>query len=104
MNLKFDLITLLWWPTLLVYQTITWLETGPWWSSGLERQSHGVLVMLKVGGSNPGHPKTFIYFFVSECRDKNKREVHATSIFGGAGGPQFESRQFFCPFLWTVKT
>ena len=26
------------------------------------------LSMLKVKGSNPGHPETF---FVSECRDKN---------------------------------
>ena len=29
-----------------------------------------VLGMLKVEGSNPGHPETFI--FVSECRDKNE--------------------------------
>ena len=27
-------------------------------------------LVLKVGGSNPGHPETFI--FVSECRDKNE--------------------------------
>ena len=35
------------------------------------------------GGSNPGHPKTFKYIFVSECRDKNKGEEinHATLIF-----------------------
>ena len=34
--------------------------TGPWWSSGLERHSI-ILVMLKVEGSNSGHPEKVIF-------------------------------------------
>ena len=35
------------------YPKLCQTVTGPWWSSGLERQSHRILVMLKVEGSNP---------------------------------------------------
>ena len=37
---------------------------GPWWSSGLERQSYNVLVMLKVEGSNPGHSENVFFFII----------------------------------------
>ena len=39
--------------------------TGPWWSSGLERQSHDNLGMLKVEGWNPGIAVSF--FKLKNC-------------------------------------
>ena len=35
-------------------------SAGPRWSSSLERQSHGSLVMLKVEGSNPANAVLFL--------------------------------------------
>ena len=49
----------------------------------------GVLGMLKVEGSNPGHPKKFI--FVSECQDKNELDFR-----WGRGLRQFTG--IACPY------
>ena len=47
-------------------QTVSEIQTklsgfkiGPWWWSGLERQSHDAVAILKVKGSKHGLPKTF---------------------------------------------
>ena len=43
--------------------------TGPWWSRGLECQSNGTLVMLKVEGSNPG---LIVYFSQNRLQSLDK--------------------------------
>ena len=48
------------------------------------------LCRLKVDGSNLGHPETFMFICVSECRDKSSGIrlllIHTTSIFGKRTG------------------
>ena len=43
-----------------VFPNLLNLVTVPWWSSGLDRQSHDFLVMLKVEGLYPGIAVPFL--------------------------------------------
>ena len=55
---------------------------GPWRSISLEPQSHDLLVMLKVGGTNLGHPETFFSFRNAEIRlcKRNASIVHVQNL------------------------
>ena len=48
---------------------MNWEETEPWWLSWLEGQSHDVLSMLKVEGSNTAISRSFLSgeIVVLEC-------------------------------------
>ena len=77
-------------------QTI-YISNGPWWSSGLERQSHDILVMLKVEGSNPGGGSSIFFRELSSqtymtdrpCTDKNELLICNLFLFREANSPQF---------------
>ena len=70
--------------TLVNFLTTVGQRLGHPWTKWFDKKNYPAVVversrallirpsLLKVGGSNPGHPETFIYIFVSKCRDKNE--------------------------------